>query len=65
MEENRKCNAEFRAVIRLPHANFGKMRGVIANMSFTMLLRLRIPKNYICSGLLYGYESWIIRFNMN
>ena len=34
----------------------------MTSKSLHMQLRLRIPKNYIWSGLLYGCESWTIKF---
>ena len=46
-------------------ANFGKLRGLLTNMSLRMQLRLRILKIYIWSGLLYEYESWTIKSDMN
>ena len=44
--------------------NFGKMRGILTNMSLNTELRVRILKSYVWSTLLYGCESWTIKADM-
>ena len=41
-------------------ARFGQMRGILTNMSLSSEICLRLLKNYVWSGKLYGCESWAI-----
>jgi hypothetical protein len=47
-------------MIVMAKAKFGKMKGILTNLSLSKSIRLRIVKTYIWSVMLYGCESWTI-----
>jgi hypothetical protein len=60
VDEGGRCDGEIRARIAMAKANFGKMRGILTNLSLSKSIRFRIVKTYIWSVMLYGCESWTI-----
>ena len=64
VDEDGKCDTEIRTRIGMAKTNFGKMRGILTNMSLNTALRVRILKSYVWSTLLYGCESWTIKADM-
>jgi hypothetical protein len=59
-DEGGRCDGEIRARITMAKANFGKMKGILTNLSLSKSIRFRIVKTYIWSVMLYGCESWTI-----
>ena len=64
LTEDGRCEAEIKTRIAIGKSNFGKMRNVLANLSLSTELRVRLLKAYIWSGMLYGCECWTINAAM-
>ena len=64
IDENGGCDKEIRAIIGMAKANFGEMRNLLASLNLDKLLRTRLLKCYVWSGLLYGCESLTISNDM-
>ena len=58
VSEEGRCDAEICARTGMTKANIGSMRKVLTNMSLGTHLKIKLLSSYVCSGLLYGCESW-------
>ena len=64
MSKDGRCDAAMRLRIGIGKANFGKIKGILTNISLSLEIRLRILKSYIWSVMLYGCETWNISKEM-
>ena len=57
-----KCDAKIRS--RIGKAIFGKLRGILTNISLSIEIQQRMLKKYIWSVMEYGSETWNISKEM-